>query len=170
MKTEKKNPMIQILENLWDRNSNQLPLKQLAEKVEENRYKERPSVPIKYRIKPVFRENTANELTRSIIEFMKVIGGQAERINSMGRQITKNRRTIWVYGTGTNGTADISATWEGKSIKIEVKATRGEKQSEKQKEYQRTIEQSGGIYIIARSFDGFLFQFFKAVEGFNHGD
>ena len=27
------------------------------------------------------------------------------------------------------------------------------------------IEEAGGIYIIARSFDGFIYEFFKAVEG-----
>ncbi len=144
-------------------------LKQLARIVEEEQIKRRPLVPPHARKKPVFRDNTANELTRSIIAFLGTIGGQAERINNMGRQITNGSKTKWVYGTGKNGTADISATWEGKSIKIEVKATKGEKQSESQKQYQESIEKAGGIYLIARSFEGFVFQFFKAVEGFRNG-
>lgn len=150
----------------WKKDSNEPPLKQLSRVVDEIRREKCPTVPEHaWGKNPIFRDTTANELTRAIITFIQIIGGQAERINSMGRQITSNRKSVWVYGTGTNGTADISATWRGKSIKIEVKATKGEKQSENQKKYQRTIEQSGGIYILARSFDGFLYQFNKVVEG-----
>lgn len=149
----------------WDWNSSEQPLKQLARRVSEENTRKYPSVPPHARPKPVFRDHTANELTRSIIAFMRVIKGQAERISNTGRQITQGNRTKWVYGTGKNGTADISGTWMGKSIKIEVKATKGEKQSEDQKKYQEEIEQAGGIYIIARSFEGFLFEFSKVVEG-----
>jgi Holliday junction resolvase len=154
---------------LWDKDSTEPALKQLARIVEEKQIKNRPLIPPHARKKPVFRDQTANELTRSIIAFIEAIGGQAERINNMGRQITNGTKTKWVYGTGKNGTADISATWAGMSIKIEVKATKGEKQSESQKQYQESIEKAGGIYLIARNLDGFVFKFFKAVEGLGHG-
>lgn len=150
---------------LWDFGSNESPLKQLARRVEAINARKFPSVPPHGRRNQVFRDQTANELTRSIIAFIGVIGGMAERISNTGRQQTVGNKTRWIYGTGKNGTADISATWRGKSIKIEVKATKGEKQSEDQKKYQQAIEQARGIYIIARSFQGFLFEFFKAVEG-----
>lgn len=150
----------------WNKDSSEPPLRQLSRITDEQRKARRPTVPDHaWGSRTIFRENTANELTRSIIAFIEIIGGQAERINSMGRQITKNRKAIWVYGTGTNGTADISATWKGISIKIEVKATKCEKQSEVQMQYQQAIEEAGGIYILARSFDGFLYEFFRAVEG-----
>jgi hypothetical protein len=155
--------------DLWDSNSNEPGLKQLARIIEQQQIRKRPLIPPHARKKPVYRDNTANELTRTVIVFIEAIGGQAERINNMGRQITKGLKTKWVYGTGKNGTADISATWAGKSIKIEVKATKGEKQSESQKQYQESIERAGGIYIVARSFDGFLHEFFKAVEGLRNG-
>jgi hypothetical protein len=152
----------------WNLDSNEPPLKLLSRIADEQRRKIRPTVPEhEWGKKPIFRDNTSNELTKTIISFIQIIGGQAERINSMGRQITRNRKAIWVYRTGTNGTADISTKWGGMSIKIEVKATRGEKQSENQKNYQQVIDQAGGIYIIALSYEGFLFQFFKAVEGRN---
>lgn len=153
----------------WDRDSSEPALKQLARIVEAQQIRNRPLIPPHARRKPVFRDNTANELTRSIIAFIEAIDGSAERINSMGRQITTQGKTKWVYGTGKNGTADISATWAGKSIKIEVKATKGEKQSENQKRYQESIERAGGIYLIARNMDGFVFQFFKAVEALQRG-
>ena len=61
----------------------------------------------------------------------------------------------WTKGQGTKGTADISSTINGKSVKIEVKYGR-DVQSEVQKQYQNKIETAGGIYYIARDFDKFV--------------
>jgi hypothetical protein len=66
----------------------------------------------------------------------------------------------WIKGTGTNGTADISAIVRTKTgivipWKIEIKFGK-DKQSEVQKQYQNTIIRSGGRYSIVRDFDGFL--------------
>lgn len=155
---------------IWNKNSSESPLKQLTRLADQKRRLNRPSIPDHaWGSMTPFRDNTANELTKSIIAFIEVIGGQAERINSMGRQINVKGQTKWVYSTSTNGTADISATYQGVSIKIEVKATKGEKQSEAQKQYQLAIEQAGGIYLIARNFEGFAFLFFQAVEGRSNG-
>ncbi len=52
------------------------------------------------------------------------------------------------------GTADISATINGRSVKIEIKMK--DKQSEVQREYQRRIEAAGGVYLIVRSFAEFM--------------
>jgi hypothetical protein len=62
----------------------------------------------------------------------------------------------WQKGTGTKGSADISATikptWSkfGISVKIEVKYAK-DRQSEDQKLYEQSINQAGGVYIIIRS-------------------
>jgi hypothetical protein len=123
-----------------------------------------------YVVKNKFNDNTANELTKSVIRHINLIGGQAERISNTGRYIDNskivtdvlgNRKKIgsgkYIKGTGTNGTADISATFKGKSIKIEIKMK--DKQSEVQKEYQQAIERAGGIYFICHTFDEFLEKF-----------
>jgi hypothetical protein len=123
-----------------------------------------------YVVKNKFNDNTANELTKSVIRHINLIGGQAERISNTGRYIDEsrivtdvlgNRKKIgtgkYIKGTGTNGTADISATFKGKSIKIEIKMK--DKQSEVQKEYQQAIERAGGIYFICHTFDEFLEKF-----------
>jgi hypothetical protein len=57
--------------------------------------------------------------------------------------------------TGTPGSADISATIYGRSVKIEVKIGK-DKQSVVQKQYQLMIEAAGGIYIISKTFDDFI--------------
>ncbi len=123
-------------------------------------------------LKPTFRDDTANGLTKLIIKFIQVRGGQAERINSTGRPIDNRitytdaiglQRTIgsvkWIKGTSTSGTADISATIKGRSVKIEVKIGK-DYQSEAQKQYQQAVEAAGGIYYIARDFTTFV-QWFK---------
>jgi hypothetical protein len=127
-----------------------------------------PSLPDYARFKPKYSDKTANGLTKCIKDYIEFNGGQAERINNTGRQIDDrtsvtdifgNVRTIgsvmWIKGTGKNGTADISATIQGRSVKIEVKIGR-DKQSYAQKEYQQQVEKSGGLYFIAKDFESFL--------------
>lgn len=106
------------------------------------------------------RCGTANSLTAAIIRFIKERGGQAERITVMGRPITARqggREYVvgWAQSHMTVGTADISATIGGRSVKIEVKAGQ-DRQSEAQRLYQQSVEAAGGIYYIARCFDGFV--------------
>jgi hypothetical protein len=134
--------------------------------IDENR-KRFPSVPDHCRVIPKYQDKTANGLTRCIIDFLKFSGHQSERINSTGRVIDHRKsytdtlghvKTIggvkYIPTAGTRGTSDISATIQGKSVKIEIKI-KSDRQSEYQKEYQRQIEQAGGLYFIARSFDQF---------------
>lgn len=127
-----------------------------------------PNTPPEWIAPRTYRDDTANGLTKCIIHFLQFKGQQAERISNTGRRIdtrqtfsdvTGRSRTIggsrWIPGTGTNGSADISATIAGKSVKIEVKIGR-DRQSEAQKQYQQSVEQAGGIYAIATSFEQFL--------------
>jgi len=124
--------------------------------------------------KPKYTDNSANALTKSIIAWIELNGYQAERINNTGRYVD-NKKTVknimgqsitigsgqYIPGTGTKGTADISATIKGKSIKIEVKYGK-DRQSEAQKEYQASIERSGGVYFIAKDFESF-YNFYQTI-------
>lgn len=115
-----------------------------------------------------YSDRTANGLTKCIIDFIKYSGGQSERINTMGRMID-NTKTVsnvlgqsyrigskkWIKGTGTKGSADISATIQGRSVKIEVKIGK-DRQSDDQKNYEHQITRAGGIYYIAKDFDSFF--------------
>jgi hypothetical protein len=127
-----------------------------------------PTIPAEWLAPRKYTDNSANSLTRCIIDFLTFKGWQAERINNTGRRIDTQQtftdvagrsRTIgqtkWIRGTGTNGTADISATIKGLSVKVEVKYNR-DRQSEAQCAYQRQVQQAGGLYFIASSFEQFL--------------
>ena len=64
-------------------------------------------------------------------------------------------RVEWIPGNSTKGSADISATLNGRSVKIEVKSG-GDRISNAQKKYQRDVEAAGGLYFIASDFSSFL--------------
>lgn len=130
----------------------------------------RTKLPPDYVVRTKYNDSTANGLTKCVIDYINLSGGQAERISNTGRYIDEskivtdvlgNRKKIgsgkYIKGTGTNGTADISATFKGKSIKIEIKMK--DKQSEAQKEYQQSIERAGGVYFICHNFEEFLDKF-----------
>jgi len=120
-----------------------------------------PNYPQDYIPKTMYKDQTANGLTKAICDFINYQGYQAERINTMGTAREKKTTAgkvigvTWTKGTSTAGSADISATIKGRSVKIEVKIGK-DRQSEAQKRYQENIEKAGGIYIIAKDFDSFV--------------
>jgi hypothetical protein len=148
-------------------------LKQLKQEAMLESY---PNVP-KYALSaPKYEDKTANGLTKCIIEFLQLSNHQAERINTMGRPIDNRKqvtdvigrtKTIgsmtWGKSTATKGSADISATIQGRSVKIEVKIGK-DRQSEDQKVYQNNIEKSGGQYWIAKNFDDFIKKYDDFLE------
>lgn len=126
-----------------------------------------PAVPEFALARTKWSDKNANELTKSIIKFIKYNGYQAERINTMGVyrpakkviDVVGRSRTLgqgkWTKGTGTRGSSDISATIRGRAVKIEVKYGK-DRQSEYQKAYQEDIERAGGVYIIAKTLPEFV--------------
>jgi hypothetical protein len=144
------------------------PLDRLKQLKQQSMLEAYPNVP-KYALStPKYEDKTANGLTKCIIEFLQLSNHQAERINTMGRPIDNRKqvtdvigrtKTIgsmtWGKSTATKGSADISATIQGRSVKIEVKIG-ADRQSQDQKIYQENIEKSGGQYWIAKNFDDFI--------------
>ncbi len=151
------------------------PIQQLKSLAMQNVRDKHPNLPeIAVSCKP-YSDKTANGLTKCVTDFINFSGGQAERIGNTGRYVD-NRITYedavgyktigkakWIRGSGTNGTADISAVIKGKSVKIEVKIGR-DKQSEAQRIYQQKIEQAGGIYWIVKTFDDFYGKYTQLIE------
>jgi hypothetical protein len=127
-----------------------------------------PSFPEEARYIKPYSDKTANELTRAIIDYLKLSGHQAERVAVTGRYIDQSKlykdtlgftRRIgsgkWIKSSMQPGSSDISATINGRSVKIEIKIGR-DRQSEDQKKYQAGVEKAGGYYLLVRSFEEFL--------------
>lgn len=140
----------------------------------EDKRRNYPNVPEYALPRTLFTDKTANGLTKCIIRFVRLSGGQAERISVEGRVIDSRksvtdvigrRRTIGsvkrIPSSAQKGSADLSATIQGKSVKIEIKIGR-DQQSLDQREYQRQVEAAGGIYIIVRNFQ----QAYDRIRGF----
>jgi hypothetical protein len=141
-------------------------LKTLNQMEAEVMHRKYPNVP--YPPRHNNSDKSANDLTRCIIKFLQLKGHQAERISVTGRMIDHrevvtdclgHRRQIgsteWIKGSMQRGTADISATIYGRSVKIEVKI-RYDKQSAAQRRYQSQVESSGGLYYVAKDFETFF--------------
>lgn len=147
-------------------------VKELEELADIENQRLHPNIPTKYLARSKYRDDTANGLTKCIIDYIRFNGGQAERINTMGIP-RDNRKTVtdvlgrdrligsveWRTSGTTKGSADISATIYGQSVKIEVKIDH-DRQSDAQRDYQASVEQAGGVYYIAKDFANFV-QWYK---------
>ena len=111
-----------------------------------------------YPVKTTFRDDTANNLTKSVIAYIRLQGGFAARINSTG--IFDNKLGKYRRSGARKGMSDIVATIGGKSINIEIKIGR-DKMRPEQLKVKQEVEAAGGIYIVASSFDNFLEQINK---------
>jgi hypothetical protein len=142
-------------------------LKALRELALENSRKRHPNLPESVRSCRNYSDKSANGLTKCVIDFLRFSGHQAERVSSSGRYLDNSKvitdtlgfkRRIgsgkWIPGSMQKGSADISATINGRSVKIEIKMQ--DKQSEAQRKYQEQVELAGGKYWLVRSFDQFL--------------
>jgi len=120
-----------------------------------------------------YSDKKANGLTRCIIDFLRFSGQQSERVSNMGKYVDQREHYLdvlghhrvvgsgkWIPGQGTKGSADIHSVINGRAVKIEVKIGR-DKLSEDQKRYQQQIEAAGGIYFVARDFEGFYYWYIK---------
>ena len=126
-----------------------------------------PEIPERLLPNKPIKATKANELTKSIIKFIQLSGGQAERISVTGRRVDMRKtytdvlgqqRQIgsvrWIKSSMQKGSADISATIAGRSVKIEIKVGRDRIRPE-QEIYQQQVEKAGGIYLLIHTFDEF---------------
>jgi len=109
-------------------------------------------------IKPSYRDDSANGLTRAIIAWLKLNGYFAARINTMGTYNAKLGK--YIRSGSTKGIADIQSVVNGLHISVEVKIG-NDKMRPDQLKVKSEIEKAGGIFIIVSSFDNFLEQIKK---------
>lgn len=118
---------------------------------------------------PDFKDTSTNKLTQCVFEYVRLRGHFIERTGNTGRLVDDRKtykdslglsRTIgstkWIKGSGTCGTSDLKAVIFGKFVAIEIKCkSTNDKIRPDQLKYKLSIEQSGGIYIIATTFQQF---------------
>jgi hypothetical protein len=112
-------------------------------------------------------KSNANSLTAAILNYIRMTGNHAERINNISRQVkSRTGAMVHIPSAGFRGTADIHACKhieiEGEGeygffVAIEIKIGR-DVQSEAQKYYAECVTKAGGVYMVVHSFDDFLKQ------------
>ena len=109
-----------------------------------------PNMPIKAIPRTKYSDASANDLTKSIIDFVRLKGFYATRIQSQGQK----RGNVMTYGTTQRGTADVHACINKIHVSLEIKFGK-DRQSDAQKIVQQEVIQSGGIYLLIRDFEQF---------------
>lgn len=112
-----------------------------------------PNIPRECVAKFRFEDKTANGLTNLIVKWLNFKGGNARRVNTGGIYNPKTKK--YRFSGATNGAADISATWHGKSLQIEIKAGKDRPREDQLKQQERE-RAAGGIYEFVHNFDEFL--------------
>lgn len=100
----------------------------------------------------------SNSLTKAIIRHVRGEGWLAWRINTQGQWDDKMQ--MWRKSNSTRGVMDIIACKNGRMIGIEVKWGRDTLREEQEKRGKELVT-SGGAWIVANTFDGFLSQWGK---------
>ncbi len=147
-----------------------MTLKEFTTAYYDKRYKS-STVPAHAQPRKPFHENSANELTKTVLAYFEFKGIKAWRQASEGRFIRGKEYTDWAgrpreeKGTfiprskAAKGIGDICALTP-RFTSIEIKYGK-DRQSDDQKKFQKEIENSGGIYMIVRTWEDFYLQITK---------
>jgi len=130
-------------------------IKELEQAYFEYECKKYPNFPNYARVVTKFRDDNANGLTRCIVKWLEMHQYFAGRVNTTGIYSQKLKK--YIYSGSKRGMADVTAVIDGRHVSIEVKVGK-DKMRLAQVEVKREIEQAGGVYIVASSFDNFLEQ------------
>lgn len=133
-------------------------LQHLNALADHHKAKKFPKLPEHARVKSNYTDNSANALTEAVLACLELHSCYGVRINTQGQYNEKlGRRTL---STTRKGTADIHACVLGRHLSIEIKFDR-DALSDAQRETGRDVEESGGLYFVARNYAAF-WQWFQA--------
>ena len=129
-------------------------LKELGKLADQLNAEKHPLLPPHALVKKRFKDTTANDLTKTIIwDMYYVRGGVAYRINNGATYDA--RKKVYRAGVQRKGIPDIIGIIDGRFFGIEVKIG-ADRQSADQKEIEKEINDVGGVYFIAKSYDDYL--------------
>ena len=145
-----------------------MKLKDLTELSKQEFIKKHPTNPYPFGTK--YSDKKANGLTKAIVDFIRFLGGYSDRINNMGvyragKTIDRYHEVLvekgkWTPSGSRKGIADIMGSYKGKMLAIEVKIGK-DRMSEHQAIIQNEVNASGGVYIIARTWEQFYNEWIK---------
>jgi hypothetical protein len=112
-----------------------------------------PNMPEHGLPKPKVKVNDTNSLTKAVMQTFEVHGLYCTRIQSQGQYDPRTKR--FRRGTTRRGVSDLHALINnGQHCSIEIKFGT-DQMSKAQRETERQVRASGGIYIVVRDFESF---------------
>lgn len=105
---------------------------------------------------------TANNLTKGVKNFIKLQGGWAVRVNSMG-VYDPQKKIYRRIAEEDKGVSDVVACYKGRALFVEVKIG-ADKESAYQKRFKNEMTRSGAVCIVARNMEQFINDFNIAFE------
>lgn len=136
-------------------------LKELENMHLQEQMRKYPNYPIEYFITPKFKIKEANGLTSAVVRYIDLKGGYASRINSGG--VYDQKLETYRLGTTKRGFSDVQGVYNGLALYVEVKIGK-DRQSEHQKDFQKSVTDAGGLYFIAKDFESFVYWWKTVVE------
>lgn len=119
-----------------------------------------------------FSDGSANKLTKAVLAYFEWKGIKAWRQSSEGRYLPEQKATNVIGQTittrkgrfiprngGAVGIGDVCALIppNARMLSIEIKYGK-DRQSDVQKKFQTELEAAGGLYMIVKTWDGFMEQ------------
>ena len=114
----------------------------------------------------------SNGLTNYIVNAINWQGGNATRVSSAGRLVDATEKqksgTIltvkkYIPSTTRKGTADVTATIRGRSVKFEIKIGADKASADQLKEQAREIS-AGGYYFFVKTPEDFWLCYEKVIQ------
>jgi hypothetical protein len=122
-----------------------------------------PNVPAHAKVLTRKRKKTeTGELTFLILKYSEFKSATSYRINSQGQYDPRTKK--WRPSMQKKGLSDIQIIYRGRFIACEVKALKTDKLSIHQLERKAEIENAGGLFIQARTFEQFQLEFDSIIE------
>jgi len=106
-----------------------------------------------YPVRTLFRDDSANGLTKCIVAWLELHGHFAARINTTGTYSQKLGK--YIHSGSRRGMADVTSIINGRHVSIEVKIGRDRMRPDQLK-VKNEVEAAVGVYIVASSLDNFL--------------
>ena len=155
--------------NRQDKDTSKNAINQLKNLFIADKKKRFPNVPDFAIVAPEYKDTSTNGLTKCVYDHLALNGYFVERTGNEGRIIDDRKEVIDCIGrhktigtikrirsSGTSGTSDLKAIIKGQFIAIEIKCkATNDRIRPDQIKYKLQVEKSGGVYIIASTFQQF---------------
>lgn len=100
---------------------------------------------------------TANNLTKGVKNYIKVKGGFAVRVNTMG-VYDPSLKLFRKIAKDDKGVSDVVACYNGRAVFVEIKIG-SDKESKDQLRFKKNMTEAGAACFVARDMDSFIEEF-----------